>query len=154
MDKRSRTLLIVLVLVVVILGAILIIVLSKSSGNMSNNTSSINQIKSNWTTFFGSRANLTNREKVLQNGSEFSKEIEAEFNSLGKSSFGTSINSVNLVGNNKANVSYNIILNGQEVLKDQQGQAILINNVWKVSDSTLCSLLAMTGNIPKICSAK
>ncbi len=116
-----------------------------------NTASNISQIHTNWETFFGAKTPISEREQLLQNGSQFDSEIKSEFNSLGTSSFSAKINNIAVTSSTQANVSYDVIFQGQEVLKDQKGQAVLVNNTWKISDSTLCSLLAMAGNTPKIC---
>ena len=152
MSKNSKIILSGLLLIVIALIITLILILSnKNTSRNFNNSANISQIRTNWETFFGAKTPISEREHLLQNGSQFDSEIKSEFSSLGTSSFGVSINNIAVNSSTQAKVNYNVMLQGQEVLKDQNGQAVLLNNTWKVSDSTLCSLLAMAGNNPKIC---
>ena len=102
-------------------------------------------------TVFDSSTSLEERENLLQNGVKFAQPIQTEFSSLGSTTSSVKINSVNLVNSSNANVIYAVVLNGQTVLTNQKGTAILVNNNWKVSDSTLCNLLSMAGEKPAVC---
>jgi nitrogen fixation/metabolism regulation signal transduction histidine kinase len=110
------------------------------------------QIEANWKQFFAATTPLNTREQLLQNGSAFAQPMQAEFSTLSSAASSAIISQVTVNNNGtSASVSYTVDLNGQPVLKDQQGTALKINNAWKVSDSTLCGLLRMGGTQPPVC---
>lgn len=162
MTKKTILPLIGGVVVVVVVILALIFVPSKNNNNNSakknhglssaQKTADTNDIKTNFQTFFALSTTMQTREALLQNGSEFAQPMEQEFNQLDNEKPSVSISSVDLKNSTTANVVYTVDLNGQPVLKDQTGEALLINGSWKVSDSTLCQLFALGGQTPSICN--
>jgi hypothetical protein len=148
---------IVSVLVVIIIVIVLVLVVrhkdknSVSSLTTAQISSAKAEIDSNWKTFFGPTASLQTRENLLQNGSQFAQIISSEFAALGQESFSSAINSTSLTSTTAANVVYTGTLGGQVVLKNEAGSAVKVGGVWKVSDATLCQLLALDGSKPAVC---
>ncbi len=147
-------------LVVVIVAVVLIIIFvpnSSSSKKTTNNSTStkntaiINTIKSNFATFFAASTTMSERQALLQNGSQFAQPMQAEFTALAGQKPSLTINSVTLSNATTAQVNYTVNLNGQPVLKDQKGEALEVNGKWLVSDSTLCQLFSLSGSTPSIC---
>jgi cytoskeletal protein RodZ len=159
MDKpKTNYKLISLILGVVVVVAVAVILVvfrssSKSSPSLSaaQQTSAKNQIQTNWQTFFANSTPLSERENLLQNGSQFTQPIKTEFNSLGTASVSLKITNLSLVSPTKYNLLYSVYLDKQPVLVEQSGQSVLINNTWKVSDETLCQLLKLAGQKPSVC---
>jgi len=145
----------VLVLVVVIIIGTAIVVERHKSNNVTMTTAQINnakqQIEQSWKTFFAYSTSPKQREDLLQNGNQFTQPIQTEFSSLGSAASSAEVKSINIINPTSANVIYTVKLNGQPVLSDQKGVAVLINNSWKVSDSTLCQLLGLAGTKPTVC---
>ena len=57
-----------------------------------------------------------------------------------------SVTNVTFTSPTTANVTYDLSLQGQVVQPNAAGQAVLDNGVWKVSKSTLCGLVQLSGN--------
>ena len=138
--------------------AVIIIVLVLTLGHKSNQTlsgsqaaSAKAQIENNWKTFFADSTTLSQRETLLQNGSQFNSVINEEFKALGSQKSQAVISSVSLTSATTAIVAYSIQLNGQTVLPNQTGQAVLSGGKWKVSQATFCQLLKMGGAAPPAC---
>ena len=108
-------------------------------------------IESNVKTFFAANTSTSQRESLLQYGSQFAQVINTGFTQLNSEKPSVIINSVSYPGSKIADINFTVYLNGQPVLKNQSGQALLINNSWKVSDSTLCSLVSTIGQTPPVC---
>ncbi len=158
-----------IVAIIVVAAAVVAVVLSvpnKANNTKGTTTSSINAktaaatkqkdaatkaIETNLKTFFAANTTMAQRESLLQNGSQFAQVMQGEFTQLNSQKPSVVINSISYPNSTTAKVNYTVDLNGQPVLKDQTGEALLINNTWKVSDSTLCELLSMGGQTPSIC---
>lgn len=144
------------VLVIVIIVLVIILLNHKKSHKntvltAAQITAAKQQITANWETFFLASTTLQGRENVLQNGSEFTQPIQAEFSQLGSQSSSADITNITLTNSTTAQVDYALELNGQKVLTNQKGEALFLNNTWEVSDATLCQLLALAGNTPTAC---
>lgn len=117
----------------------------------SQKTQATAKIKSNIQTFFAASTPMQTRINLLQNGKDFSQVMQVEFSQLANQKPSVTINSITFPNKTTAKVNYTVYLSGQPVLKDQTGEALLINNNWLVSDSTLCQLLSMGGTTPSVC---
>ena len=145
-----------LVVVIIVVIVLVLVVRHKDKNSVASLTpsqisSAKADINSNWQTFFGAKTSLANRENLLQNGTEFAQIIEGEFAALGQTSFSSTINSTSLTTPTAANVVYTVTVGGHAVLQNEAGSALKINGVWKVSDATLCQLLALDGSKPAVC---
>lgn len=130
---------------------------STTTGTVSNTLSASQKsqatakIKSNIQTFFAASTPMQTRINLLQNGKDFSQVMQAEFTQLANQKPSVTVNSITFPNKTTAKVNYTVYLSGQPVLKDQTGEALLIDNNWLVSDSTLCQLLSLGGTAPSIC---
>jgi hypothetical protein len=154
-----------IVAIIVVVAAIIAIVLTVPNNKTSTKSSTTTTtsaatkqkeantkaIEANMKTFFAANTTMQQREALLQNGSQFAQVMQGEFAQLNSQKPSVVINSISYPNSTTAKVNYTVDLNGQPVLKDQSGEALLINNTWKVSDSTLCELLNMGGQAPSIC---
>jgi Tfp pilus assembly protein PilE len=157
--KSQKTLITSIVVVVIVAVAVIIAVLVANHNNSNNtNTNSAKltnykqAIESNWKTFFAYNTPMSQRVKLLQNGSNFASALQMEFAGIGSQHPTATVNSVKLNNNNtQADVNYVVNLGGHPVLTNQQGTAVLVGKNWQVSDSTLCGLLKMAGQTPAVC---
>jgi len=108
-------------------------------------TSAAAQIKANWETFFAAATPVAQRVGLLQNGQQFASVIQAQANSPLAQGSSAKVTAVKVVSATKAKVTYSILLNGQAVLPDQKGEAVLEAGVWKVSAKSFSALLALEG---------
>ncbi len=162
----SKSILWSTVAVIIVAAAVIAVVLAVP-GNNNNNSTTTNKvsstltssqqaqastkIRSNIQTFFAASTPMQTRINLLQNGKNFSQVMQAEFAQLANQKPSVTVNSITYPNKTTAKVNYTVELNGQPVLKDQTGEALLINNNWLVSDSTLCQLLGMGGTTPSVC---
>jgi hypothetical protein len=156
--KKSTLISAVVVIILAIIAIVIVLLVRNNNSSKSLSTSQkaayTKQIDTNWNAFFKASTSLKNREGILQNGASFAQPIQTEFNAFSTEDSAASVSSIVFTTKTAANVVYTIDLGGQPVLKDQTGQALLINNVWKVSDSTLCQLLTLAGTKATACPAK
>jgi hypothetical protein len=101
------------------------------------------QIKANWEAFFSGMTPAARKIALLQNGQQFAKTIEAQASSAIAKSTQATVSAVKVISPKKASVTYSIQLNGQTALPDQQGQAVLVGKVWKVSAPSFAALLQL-----------
>jgi glycosidase len=156
--KKSTMISSIVVIVLAIIAVVIVLLVRNNNSSKSLSTSQkttyTKQIETNWGNFFKASTSLKNREAILQNGTAFAQPIQTEFNAFSTEDSAASISSIVFTTKTAANVVYTIDLGGQPVLKDQTGQALQIDNVWKVSDSTLCQLLSLAGTKTTACPAK
>ena len=158
MSKQSIWGIVVAVVVVVAVVLVVVLVPAKTSSPTNSNTLSAAQktadsktVETNFKTFFAINTTMSQRESLLQNGSQFAQPMTAEFTQLVNEKPSVTVNSVTFTNKTTAKVIYTVDINGQPVLKNQTGQSVLVNNTWKVGDSTLCQLLSLGGSTPAVC---
>lgn len=157
MKKTNLVVTVSIILIAVIVLVVVLLVRNNSSSNTLSNSQKIsytNQINANWSSFFATATSLSARENLLQNGSKFSQPIQTEFNIFSNEGSSASVSSIKFLNKTTADVTYTVFLAGQPVLKDEAGQALFIDNTWKVSDSTLCTLLTLGGTKTSACPTK
>jgi hypothetical protein len=123
---------------------------SKHTSTTGNTDAAQAQIKSAYETFFAGKTSVADRVALLQNGSKF-KAVVASFasNPLAKTAK-AKVDSVTLVGPNKAQVAYSVKISGAS-LATQLGFAVRQNGTWKVGDASICRLIALQGTTPAVC---
>jgi hypothetical protein len=121
--------------------------------NANRNSPREQEIRKNWKNFFSSKTKNKTRINLLQNGKKFKKSIKHFSNSKMGKNASAAIDNIRFNGTNKTNatVTYTIKINNKPVLKNQDGKAVYIDHMWKVSDETFCNLLSMSGKVPSAC---
>ncbi|HZU73334.1 MAG TPA: hypothetical protein VE990_11255 [Acidimicrobiales bacterium] len=117
-----------------------------SAGSGGGSASAQAAIKANWTTFFNGHTPAATKVTLLQNGSNFAAFINAQANSNTAREASAKVDSVTMAGATQADVTYDLLLNGQVGLSGQKGTAVLQGGTWKVSDATFCALAALQNN--------
>ena len=110
------------------------------------------QIRQNWVSFFDPSTPPAQKVKLLQNGQKFAPVIKAEAGSPLAKKTAATVKSVTLNDPSHATVVYTITLAGKPALKNQTGQAVLVNGTWKVGDQSLCGILGLQGQKPPGCA--
>lgn len=144
----------VLVSALIALGALLFSACSSgaapNAGHSSTTTRTVAEITTNWTTFFKGTTPAAQREKLLQNGSQFAAFLRAQSKtSLGKS-VSVKVTKVKVTTKTTATVTYTILLGGTPQLTGSKGKSILQNGTWKVSDTSFCALLSLEGTASQV----
>ena len=103
------------------------------------------QIKKNWQIFFSRNTPLTTKLTYLQHGDTLKAAVE-RFGTDPRTSQATAkVVDVFVTSPTSATVKYQVLLNGQVALPNAVGTAVYEDGVWKISASTLCGLLGLTG---------
>jgi hypothetical protein len=120
----------------------------------AGNAGAIENVRTNWETFFSGRTSAATKISLLQNGQKFATVIRAQAGSGLASTTGAKVKAVVLTSMTMATVSYDITFNGVTGLPSQTGTAMLEGGVWKVGDAAFCDLLRLEGNgaAPSVCS--
>jgi len=113
---------------------------STSSVSLSGDEATI---AANYVKFFDGSQPVADKIELLENGQQYTKELEAQAASpLGQAAT-AAVSSVTVTSDTTATVTYSILLSGQVALPDQTGEAILQDGVWKVSAQSFLALLAL-----------
>jgi hypothetical protein len=100
-------------------------------------------ITANWKTVFNGKAPIPRRLALVQDGSQLTAFIEAQAKtSFGQAATGSTakVSSVIISSPTQATVHWDLLLLGTPLLKNQVGNAIYLNGVWKVSIASFCGL--------------
>ena len=109
-------------------------------------------VATNWVAFFDPATPTATKVTLLQNGSKFSAVLAGQATSSQAKETAAQVTAVTVAGS-AATVTWNLLLSGMPVIKDQKGQAVLTNGVWQVSDSSFCGLLSMQPPVPGACKS-
>jgi hypothetical protein len=110
------------------------------------------EITQNWEAFFNGQATLDERVTYLEDGEELRGFVEQQAQILGPQATQSSaqVDNVTFTDDGTATVEFQILLNGAPVLPTT-GTAVLVDDRWLVSKTTICDLLALAGNTPTEC---
>ncbi len=133
---------------------------SASSGGSGTGTSTgaTAEIKANWQKFFAASTPVSERVKLLQNGSKFAGAINSFSSSPLAQGVSSTVTSVSVTSSTEAAVKYNIDAAGQTLASNQSGKSVLEGGTWKVGDASFCSLLSaaaplMNITVPAACKS-
>jgi hypothetical protein len=113
------------------------------------------QITANWEKFFASSTPVSEKAKLLQNGSTFTPAIQSLIQLPLANGIGAKVTAVVVNSATTATVSYDIVAGGSTLLANQTGQAVYQDGVWKVGDASLCDLFKLIpgGSVPSACNS-
>jgi len=117
-----------------------------STGEPTSGAAAVAAIKTNWAAFFDAKSPIAKRISLLENGTQFSSVIHAQAHSLLAREASSKATTVSLTGTKQAAVTYDILVSGSPVLKDQHGVAVYQDGVWKVGVVSFCGLLKVENN--------
>ena len=112
-------------------------------------------ITANWEAFFSGKTSAARKIQLLENGSKFAAVINAQAGSGLASSAGAKVTAVVTNSATSATVSYDITLGGSTALSNQTGTAVFQDGIWKVGDTSFCSLIKLEdagSSTPSVCS--
>jgi hypothetical protein len=104
------------------------------------------QIKQNWELFFSPKTPVSDKVKYLQHGTALAPLLQGFAADPRVGQVSSTVSNVVFTSPTTATVTYSLSLQGTVVEPNATGQAVLENGTWKVSVSTLCGLVALTGN--------
>ena len=128
---------------------------ASSPSAASGQTATQKTIAANWTAFFNPKEPVAKRITLLEDGQQLSAAVKAQASSAEAAASSAKVDSVSVTSATQAKVTYDILLNGTPVLKNQSGSAVLQGGTWKVADSSFCGLLALQGtkSLPAACQS-
>jgi hypothetical protein len=103
------------------------------------------EIKTNWAAFFSKDTPLAKKLDYLQRGSAMRAAVEQFGKDPRTSQASAKITGVFVTSATAATVNYQVLLGGRVALPSAVGTAVYEDGTWKVSDTTFCGLLALTG---------
>jgi hypothetical protein len=104
------------------------------------------EVKKNWELFFSPQTSVADKEKYLQHGSVLAPLLQGFAADPRVGQVSATVSNVSFTSATTATVTYALSLQGTVVEPNATGQAVLEDGTWKVADSTLCGLVALTGN--------
>lgn len=102
-------------------------------------------IADNWMTFFDGSLPITDKAGLLENGDQYSAQLEAQASNPLAAAATAKVTAVTITSDTTADVGYDLLVGGTPALPGQKGQAVLQDGVWKVSDASFEALLALQG---------
>jgi ABC-type glycerol-3-phosphate transport system substrate-binding protein len=111
------------------------------------------EITDTWVAFFNPQLPLDERVTHLEDGEQLKPFVEQQAQILGEqaSQASAQVDEVTLNDDGTASVQFQILLSGQPVLPTS-GTAVLVDDKWLVSKTTLCDLIALAGTTPPECA--
>ena len=100
-------------------------------------------IAANYVKFFDGTQPVADKIGLLENGQQYTKELETQGASPLAKMASVSVSSVTITSPTAAEVKYSILVGGQPALPDQIGEAVLQGGVWKVGIDSFMALLAL-----------
>jgi hypothetical protein len=106
------------------------------------------QIRQNWEKFFDPATSTQDKQAVLENGDRMGPVLRAFSGDQRGGQVAAKVGKVEFTGPTGATVTYSLTLNGATALPGATGTAVEQDGTWKVSVSTLCALVRLSGNAP------
>lgn len=127
-----------------------------SSSAPSSNSGAVSQITANWEAFFSPSSSVSKRISLLQDGTQVQAAVQSLLGSSFASQASAKVTHVTVNSPTQATVTYNILLSGSPVLKNQTGTAVKENGTWKVGVASFCNLAKLanggkTTGLPAAC---
>ncbi|WP_042365971.1 hypothetical protein [Streptacidiphilus neutrinimicus] len=103
-------------------------------------------VAENFSKFFSPSTPSTEKVALLQNGEHLTTVLQGFAGNPLASKASVTVTAVEFTSPTMATVTYNLCQSGTPALPNAKGTAVLENGTWKVSDTTLCSLVALSNN--------
>ncbi|MEV2217862.1 hypothetical protein AB0H86_41630 [Streptomyces sp. NPDC050997] len=104
------------------------------------------EIRQNWQKFFDPKTPAKDKQAVLENGERMAPVLAAFSGDQRGGQVRADVTKVEFTGPTGARVTYTLLLNGATALPNASGTAVAQDGTWKVSVSTLCALVQLSGN--------
>lgn len=104
-------------------------------------SAAVASVQANWERFFSDATSAAQRADLLQRGQEYAQTLRSKATTTVLSGITAQVKSVDVTSPDTANVTYDIVRNGQTLLSNVQGQAVLENGTWKISTQSFQGVL-------------
>ncbi|MER5635640.1 hypothetical protein ABT095_01645 [Kitasatospora sp. NPDC002227] len=102
-------------------------------------------VKADWEKFFDPATPLTGKAALLQNGDQLLPLLQGFSQDPRVGQVKAQVSDVTFTSPTSATVTYSLSLQGNVVQPNASGTAVLDNGTWKVSRSSLCGLVTLSG---------
>ncbi|MFI2433992.1 hypothetical protein [Streptomyces sp. NPDC018693] len=103
-------------------------------------------VRQNWEKFFDPKTSVEDKQDVLENGDQMAPVLRAFSGDERGGQSQAEVTKVEFTSPTEATVTYDLLVAGATALPDASGKAVQQDGTWKVSVSTLCALVALSGN--------
>jgi hypothetical protein len=126
-----------------------------AASSTGDNAAAVAEITANWEKFFDSSTPVSEKVKLLQNGTILEPAIKAFASMPLANNLGAKVTAVTVNTPTSATVTYNITSSGSSLLSNQKGTSVNQGGTWKVGTASLCGLLKLIpgGSVPSACSS-
>lgn len=104
------------------------------------------EVKENWEKFFDPKTSTKDKQAVLENGDEMGPVMQVFSGDQRGGQVKAQVTKVEFTKPTEATVTYTLLLNGATALPDASGTSVEQDGTWKVSVTTLCALVQLSGN--------
>ncbi|MFI7501969.1 hypothetical protein ACIBVL_26510 [Streptomyces sp. NPDC049687] len=104
------------------------------------------QIRQNWQKFFDPASSTEDKLAVLENGERMGPVLQAFGGDRRGGQVAAKVEKVEFTRPTEATVTYTLTLDGATALPHASGRAVQQEGTWKVSVTTLCALVQLSGN--------
>jgi hypothetical protein len=126
---------------------------ASATAGTSLSSTDLEQIRSNWITFFDGSKPADPKIPLLENGKLFADVLRLQAQGpLAQGSTAT-VSDISFLAPGRAKVSYSILVDGKPALPNQIGLSVLEDGTWKVADASFCALLTLEGTKTPLCAA-
>ncbi|MER5902417.1 hypothetical protein ABT150_20345 [Streptomyces mirabilis] len=105
-----------------------------------------NQVRRNWEKFFSPSVPVKDKLNYLENGDRMTAVVQGFSGDKRGQQVAAQVQKVVFTAPAAAEVTYALTLKGATALPNASGTAVYENGTWKVSDNTLCALVALSGD--------
>ncbi|KOG36339.1 MULTISPECIES: hypothetical protein [Streptomyces] len=103
------------------------------------------EITDNWTAFFDPDTPTAEKTALLENGEQMAPVLAAFAGDKNAAATSAKVDNIDFTSPSGANVTYDLLVNGDVALPDSRGTSVLQDGTWKVSVKTLCGLVELSG---------
>jgi hypothetical protein len=104
------------------------------------------EVEKNWTAFFDPKTPTDEKVRLLENGEQMRPVLDAFSGDANAAKTSAKVKEVDFASATQANVTYDLVVGTSPALTDSKGSAVYQDGIWKVSRSTLCALVKISGN--------
>lgn len=119
---------------------------SPSTSGPADQAAAEKEIKENWQKFFDPKTSTKDKQAVLENGDRMGPVLQVFSGDQRGGQVEAQVTKVEFTQPTEATVTYTLLLNGATALPDASGTSVEQDGTWKVSVSTLCALVQLSGN--------
>ncbi|MEU1518874.1 hypothetical protein ABZ490_43215 [Streptomyces sp. NPDC005811] len=104
------------------------------------------QVRRNWQKFFDPATSTADKQALLENGRTMGPMLRAFAGDQRGGQVAAEVQKVEFTSPTEATVTYTLTLNGATALPNATGKAVHQDGTWKVSVTTLCALVGLSGD--------